>query len=167
MVEQASGCLLCNTGAYCGCLSLRCLSKGLGGQKAYNCTMKWELNTEQKIIAERTDSFREIERNWAGEALKRLKKKVKCRIFLRVGGKCPALFRLGFISYGPSIWSTNANPFKSIINAASSACTDNCQGFTVKTDCRAGFRIIAHIYENTGKHRRLLYGFVGTASFFE
>lgn len=56
--------------AYCGCLSLRCLSKGHGGQKAYNWTMKRELNRDQKRIAVRTDSFRETERNWTGEVLK-------------------------------------------------------------------------------------------------
>lgn len=82
--------------AYWGCLSLRCLSKGLGGQKAYNWTMKWELNTEQKIITERTDSLRG-QRNWTGEVLKCSHSEVKCSIILQ-GRKCPALFRLGFIS---------------------------------------------------------------------
>lgn len=40
---------------------------------------------EQKIIAERTDSFREIERNWTGEVLKHSHNEVKCRIFLKGG----------------------------------------------------------------------------------
>lgn len=47
---------------------------------------------QQKIISEKTDSFREKERNWTGEVLKRSHNEVKCRIFLK-GGKCPALFR--------------------------------------------------------------------------
>lgn len=71
--------------AYCGCLSLRCLRKGPGGQKAYNWTMEWELDTEQKIIAGRTDSFWETERNGAGEVLKRSHNKVKRRIIVKGG----------------------------------------------------------------------------------
>lgn len=82
--------------AYCGCLSLRCLSKGLGGQKAYNWTMKL-LNTIKKINSREDRFIQGAKRNWTEEVLKRSHNEVKCRIFLK-GGVNALLYLDGVLS---------------------------------------------------------------------
>lgn len=130
MVQQASGCLLCNPRLTVGASPSEASARHW--EHKGPITGQWNGNRTGRKREWRRGQIHSG-RQWEELDWRGVETPTQwCELQNIYEGGCPALFRPGFISiYTDSILSTNANPFNSIIIETSSDCTHRCQGFTV------------------------------------